>query len=262
MSVDLQQISRVFHDTRSGAAVQALDRVSFTVGESEFVSLLGPSGCGKSTLLHIVADLEKPTSGQVVFTPAGQTLPQAPHSKLWHSIVFQEFALFPWRDVADNVTFGLEAQGVPKKARRQIADRYLDLVGLRGLEHRYPHELSGGMKQRVAIARALAMEPQVLLMDEPFAALDAQTRLVMQQELQRIWQQTRKTVLFVTHSIEEALLLADRIVVLSARPGRVREIVQTDLPRPRSDDVLASRRFADLRASLWGMIRQEVEGAA
>lgn len=261
MSVDIQEITRIFAG-RNGAPVKALDRISFRIDESEFVSLLGPSGCGKSTLLHIVADLEKPTSGQVVFTPTGQSAARARGSKLWHSIVFQEFALFPWRDVADNVTLGLEAQGVPKKIRRQIADRYLDLVGLQGFEHKYPHELSGGMKQRVAIARALAMEPQVLLMDEPFAALDAQTRTVMQQELQRIWQETRKTVLFVTHSIEEAILLADRIVVLSARPGRVREIVPTELPRPRSDEVLASRRFAELRISLWGMIRQEVEGAA
>ena len=198
------------------------------VSKGEFVALLGPSGCGKSTFLSIVAGYLRPSCGQILIDGRPTYKPNTDRV-----MVFQDYALFDWRTVIGNVEFGLEMAGVARSERRAIAQRYLDLVGLQGSGHKYPRELSGGMKQRVGIARALAVDPDILLLDEPFGSLDAQTRVIMQEELLQIWQQTRKTVLFVTHGIDEAIYLADRIVVMTAGPGEIKEIMHDTLPRPR-----------------------------
>ena len=238
----LEQISKRFD------AVLAVDRVSLTIEEGEFVSLLGPSGCGKTTLLRIIAGLETPTTGTIRVD--GEAL-DGPSRRI--GMIFQEYSLFPWRMVLENVAFGTEVQGKGREERLEGARRYLDLVGLGSCAGQYPYELSGGMRQRVAVARALAVEPSALLMDEPFGALDAQTRNLMQIELQEIWKKTRKTILFVTHSVDEAVFLADRIVVLTERPGTVREIVSVKkcpIPRDRTcgDFVEIRRHVLDLIA--------------
>lgn len=208
--------------------VRALEGVSFDVSDGEFVCIVGPSGCGKTTLFRIIAGLENATSGSV-FLDGSRVHGPTPDM----GVVFQEYHLFPWRTVRGNVSFGLEKGGVPTSERRERVARLIDLVGLEGFAESYPKELSGGMKQRVAIARALAVDPALLLMDEPFGAVDAQTREMLQRELLEIWERTEKTVLFVTHDVEEAVKLADRIVVMAKEPGRVSEIVDVDLPRPR-----------------------------
>ncbi|MEM2892204.1 MAG: ABC transporter ATP-binding protein [Thermoplasmata archaeon] len=233
--------------------IVALDGFSMDVLEGEFVCLLGPSGCGKTTVLRIVAGLETKTSGQVLVNgkDVERFRPRV-------GMVFQEFALFPWRSARRNVEFGLEIKRVPEQKRAEISSRYLDLVGLSGFEDAHPHELSGGMKQRVAIARALAHDPAVLLMDEPFGSLDAQTRNLMQKELLRIWSATNKTVLFVTHSVDEAVFLADRIVVMTARPGRVRETIEVGLPRPRDR---TSPEFISVRGKVLAELDEEFEKA-
>jgi NitT/TauT family transport system ATP-binding protein len=222
----VDRVSKRFGE--GGAGTDALRGVSLAVDEGEFVCLLGPSGCGKTTLLRIVAGLETPSEGEVRVDGVPVT---GPTPRL--GMIFQDYSLYPWRRVVDNVGFGLELAGVPKEARLATAREYLGLVGLAGFERAYPYELSGGMRQRVAVARALATDPAVVLMDEPFGALDAQTRNAMQRELLEIWRKTKKTVLFVTHSVDEAVFLADRIVVLTPRPGRVREVVEVCDPRPR-----------------------------
>jgi NitT/TauT family transport system ATP-binding protein len=209
--------------------VQALQDVSFDVSDGEFVCIVGPSGCGKTTLFRIIAGLESATDGEVYLS--GQRV-EEPTADM--GVVFQEYHLFPWRTVRGNVAFGLEENGTPAAERRERVDRLIDLVGLEGFADSYPKELSGGMKQRVAIARALAVDPDLLLMDEPFGAVDAQTREMLQDELLDIWRETEKTVLFVTHDVEEAVKLADRVVVMAKEPGRIRETVDVDLPRPRS----------------------------
>ena len=209
--------------------VQALADVSFEVTPGEFVCIVGPSGSGKTTLFRIVAGLESPTSGTVYLNDEPVTEPNPDMG-----VVFQEYHLFPWRTVRGNVRFGLEKGPVPADERERRVERLIELVGLEGFEDSYPKELSGGMKQRVALARALAVDPSLLLMDEPFGAVDAQTKAMLQGELLDIWERTGKTVLFVTHDIEEAVTLADRIVVMGTEPGRVREVVDVDLPRPRS----------------------------
>lgn len=231
--------------------VVAIKEMTFTVEDSEFTCLLGPSGCGKSTLLYILAGLVEPTSGiaEIQRTVEGNH-PLA-------NMVFQEFGLFPWRNVLDNVAFGPEIRRVPKSERLNIAQKYIEMVGLSGFEQSYPHQLSGGMKQRVGMARALSNDPEVLLMDEPFGALDAQTRNTMQVELQKIWEKSRKTVMFVTHSIEEAILLSDKIFVITARPGRVLEIIQVDLPRPREPSLVKEKRYTDLFAHIYELMRNE-----
>lgn len=227
MTLQLQNISKTF-PTGDGSAVEALSGITLEVKDSEFVSVLGPSGCGKTTLLRIVAGLEKPTAGTIRLD--GEEI-GGPSPRM--AMIFQEYSLYPWRTVIRNIEFGLEVKGLSKEERRKKAAEYLELVGLRDFADRYPYELSGGMRQRVAVARALAIEPHILLMDEPFGALDAQTRNKLQRELLEIWEKTKKTVLFVTHSVDEAVFLSDRIVILSPRPGRVREIVRVGLPRPR-----------------------------
>lgn len=238
MKLEVDRVSKRFGE--AGEGTEALRDVSLTVREGEFVCLLGPSGCGKTTLLRIIAGLESPTEGEVRVdgVPVAGPTPRL-------GMIFQDYSLYPWRRVIDNIAFGLELAGVGKAERLARAGEYLDLVGLGGFANSFPYELSGGMRQRVAVARALATDPAVVLMDEPFGALDAQTRNAMQRELLEIWTKTRKTVLFVTHSVDEAVFLADRIVVLSPRPGRVREIVEVREPRPRDrtcDGCAAIRR--------------------
>ncbi len=226
VSIELRHLTVNFSGARRD--VLALDDVSFRVDPSEFICLIGPSGCGKTTLLNVVAGFVKPTAGTMAM---GDEQPDK--RRLTRGVVFQEYALFPWRTALRNVEFGLEMQGVPAAERRQRALQYLDLLGLAAFAETYPHTLSGGMKQRVAIARALAYDPGILLMDEPFGALDSFTRDELQKLLVEIWQRTRKTILYVTHNIVEAVYLAERVVVLTSHPGRVRSIVKIDLPRPR-----------------------------
>ena len=235
-----------------GKEMEALKEVSLSIDEREFVCFIGPSGCGKTTLLRIVAGLEEPSSGSVSLD--GQTITGPGPER---GMVFQEYSLFPWRTVIENVGFGLELKGMGRPSREALSRQYIEMVGLERFEQRYPHELSGGMKQRVAIARALVNEPRAILMDEPFGALDAQTRNTMQTELLRIWSDKRKTVLFVTHSVDEAIYLADTIIIMSARPGRIKDRIEINLPRPRgrtSPEVngIRDRILQDLRSEMDG----------
>ena len=234
------------------ASVIALDRISFSVAAGEFVSIIGPSGCGKSTLFSIVGGLDVGYEGRLLVQG---TAIKGPHEAI--GMVFQEQSTFPWRTVLGNVSFPLEMRGVGKRERHERARHFIDLVGLRGFEERYPEELSGGMRQRVAIARTLAIEPGILLMDEPFGALDEQTRLLLGEKVLQIQQSLRQTTLLITHSITEAVQLSDRIVVMTYRPGRVKRIVSVPLPRPRTPDVLASDAFGRTVAEIWGDLREE-----
>lgn len=248
--VSAQHIGKTFR-TRNGY-VRALAEASFSVNPGEFICIVGPSGCGKSTLLRILAGLIEPTTGRLQFGDDGASRP--PHSAL----VFQEHGLFPWLTVLDNVAFGLEAQQVGKQERRRKALQFLEQVGLADFSRNFPHELSVGMRQRAAIARAVLVNPQLLLMDEPFSALDAQSKLVLQEELLRLWTDRQQTVIYVTHDVEEAVLLGDRILVMSGRPGRVREEVRVPLDRPRN---LKDREQAELREiswHIWKMIEVQV----
>jgi NitT/TauT family transport system ATP-binding protein len=251
--LEVRQLSKVFfeqNDARKPGLV-ALYNVSLSVRKNEFVSLLGPSGCGKTTLIRIIAGLIPADRGQVLVNGMAVTAPGRDRC-----MVFQQFGLLPWRTVLSNVEFGLEIEGVHKEQRYEVAQKYLELVGLKGFDDYYPHQISGGMQQRVGIARALSKKPDILLMDEPFGAVDAQTREQLQEELLRIWAQTDTTVLFVTHSIDEAIYLSDRVVVMQARPGRIKEEMSVDLPRPRWEgDVKADPRFAQLRARLRESLR-------
>jgi NitT/TauT family transport system ATP-binding protein len=253
--VEVRGVSKTFRRPgRDEEGVVALSDVSFTIAPGEFVCLLGPSGCGKTTLLRMINGLIAPDTGEVLVD--GQS---GPTPGPWAGFVFQSFRLLPWLTVLDNVQFPLEIQAMEREQRRARADEYVRLVGLERFGKSYPHELSGGMQQRVALARALAMEPSLLLMDEPFAALDAQTREFMQIELSRIWAARRIAVVFVTHSLDEALFLADRLILLRPRPGQVEEIMEVPLPRPRWEyDVHAQSEYIDMRAYLWRKIREMV----
>lgn len=232
--------------------VIALHDVSLEVREGEFVCIVGPSGCGKTTLLRIIAGLQKPTVGTVEISRDDTKKPLT-------AMVFQENSLLPWRTVRQNIGFGLEMRSVPSVERKQVVDHYLEKTGLERFANAYPHQLSGGMKQRVALGRAFANGAEVLLMDEPFAAADEQTKSVLQQELLRIWDGERKTVVYVTHSIEEAISLSDRIIVMTARPGRIKSIVDVDFPRPRDIHALrAEPRFGELTYQVWSLIKEEV----
>jgi len=237
---------------RNGRSLDILDLESFRVESGEFVSVIGPSGCGKSTFLHMLGGFIRPDRGAIRLHGAEVREPGPDRG-----MMFQEFALFPWRSVAGNVAWALEVQGVPRERIDETVDRQLAMIGLAEFRNHYPAELSGGMKQRVALARVLAFDPKVLLMDEPFGALDAQTREAMQEELTRLWERTGKTIVFVTHDIEEAIYLADRVVVLTARPGRIREEVKIDLPRPRSLEVKKSLQCHEYRNYVWDLIRSE-----
>ncbi|MDI9394940.1 MAG: ABC transporter ATP-binding protein [Euryarchaeota archaeon] len=227
--LNIKNVSRIFTKKEDGSRTEALHDISFDVQDGEFICLLGPSGCGKTTLLRIIAGLETMTSGEITLSGVPITGPDPKRG-----MVFQQYSLFPWRTVIDNVTFGLEMQGIKKDEARRQVEKYLELVGLGQFKNSYPHELSGGMQQRAAIARAFANEPEILLMDEPFGALDAQTRNTLQDELLKIWEQKQVTFLFVTHSVDEAVFLSDRLIVMTSRPGRIKEIVKVELPRPRS----------------------------
>src|SRR5918998_917373 len=238
-------------DTPEGSVV-AVDHMSFTVGEGEFVAIIGPSGCGKSTLFNIIGGLLGSFQGRV--TVAGDAI-AGPHPAI--GMVFQEESTFPWRTLLDNVAFPLEIKGVAKGERLERARHFINLVGLSGFEKRYPSELSGGMRQRVAIARTLAFEPKILLMDEPFGALDEQTRLLLGDKVTEIQQKLRQTTLLITHSISEAVQLSDRIVVMTYRPGRVKRIVDIDPPRPRTSDIISSDAFGHYVAEIWSDLREE-----
>ncbi|WP_214469979.1 ABC transporter ATP-binding protein [Mesorhizobium sp. dw_380] len=236
--------------------VTVLDGVDLSIRKGEFITLVGPSGSGKSVLLDIIGGLTQATGGDVQLDGRRITRPDPKTG-----YVFQQYALFPWRTALANIEYALEVRGVGKAERTATARHLLSLFGLAGFEDRFPNQLSGGMQQRVAIARALASNPEVLLMDEPFAALDQQTRELLQGELLRIWGKIKTTVIFVTHSIDEAIFLADRVVVMTARPGAVKEIIDIDLPRPRDGDIRASAAFNDYRARVWDVLRDEVNKA-
>lgn len=241
-------------ETRQGELI-ALHDFNLEIAEGEFLCLVGPSGCGKSTFLRILAGLESATGGEVRIVPGLD--PKQPVA----NVVFQEYAVFPWKTVLHNVAFGLTLRGVKRAERERIARRWLDKVALTRFADYYPAQLSGGMKQRVSIARALANDPQVLLMDEPLGALDAQTRAVLQEELLQLWEEARKTVLYVTHSIEEAVFLGDRVVVMTANPGTIKTVIEVDLPRPRDLSITATPAFAALTGAVWAALRDEVRRA-
>jgi len=252
MQVDVANVSKV-HFSMKGEPLLALLDVNFQVEKNEFFSIVGPSGCGKTTLLNLLAGFEQPTRGEL---KVGGRVITAPG---WErAVVFQEYALFPWYTVVQNIRYGLRRKRVPEPEQRRLVDHYIGLVGLRGFESRYPRELSGGMRQRVSIARALAVNPSILLMDEPFASLDIQTREYMQDELLKIWQREPKTVIFVTHSIDEAIKLSDRIAIMGPRPGRVEEIKIVEFGRPRDPTNPAVVRLA-AEVKLW--LRQQVFGS-
>jgi NitT/TauT family transport system ATP-binding protein len=250
MGFRCNQLSKIFQ-TRNGV-VAALGEATFDVKEQEFVCIVGPSGCGKTTLLKLIAGLIEPTSGEIVFSTVSHE--RQPRSAL----VFQEQGLFPWMDLLDNVAFGLEMQGLRREERRRQALNFVSTIGLGEFSRNYPHELSGGMRQRVAIARAFLTDPQILLMDEPFASLDSQTRLVLQEELMRIWREHRKTVVFVTHDIEEAVLLADRVLVMSGRPGRILE--EITIADKLNGDLFNRDHplLLETKVHIWKMLEDEV----
>ena len=265
-AIELRGIRKTFKlsEDRGGKTVLALDGIDLSIRQGEFLTIIGPSGCGKTTLLRIIASLTQPDEGEVVVEGTPVTEPGVKRA-----MVFQTFGLFPWKTVIDNVTFPLDVRKVPAAEAREIAMTHIKRVGLEKFTDAYPHQLSGGMQQRVGIARALSTGADILLMDEPFGAIDAQTREFMQEELMRIWQEERKTVIFITHDLDEAVLLADRVLLMSRGPGRIRELIDVNLPRPRADyDVRAHENFAKVRAHLWHELRndlveqrQEEEGA-
>jgi len=247
-----EKVTKVFEGGRRDQVV-ALKDLSLEVAEGEFVCLVGGSGCGKTTFLNLVAGFLPPTEG-VIYLRGRAITGIEPRA----GMIFQSYALLPWKTVAGNVEFGPKMKRLPRAERRSIAERFIRMVGLTGFEHFYPGQLSGGMQQRVTLARLLAADPEVFLMDEPFAALDAMTRQVMQEELIRVHEQSRKTTVFVTHNIDEALILADRVVVMSSRPGRVKAAIRNDLPRPRQVDVQLSPRYLELKTQIWGHVEEEV----
>ena len=247
-----------------GRAVIALAGIDLKIRAGEFFCIVGPSGCGKTTLLRILAGLEAKTSGTIEVHRDPDARNDMRGRPL-NSMVFQEQSIFPWKNVRDNVSIGLKARGFSRRERAEIAEAYIQKVGLGGFENALPHQLSGGMKQRVSIARAFANDPEIMLMDEPFAALDEQTKLILQAELLRIWEETRKTVVYVTHSIDEAIVLADRILVMSARPGRIKSIIDIGriFPRPRHvDTVKSSPRYGEVFGEIWSLLRDEVAAAS
>ena len=254
MKLVIDKICKDFTNNK-GKGLSVLQDINLTVNEEEFVALVGPSGCGKSTLLNIASGLLEPTSGTVKFTQVDAGYEPR------MSIVFQETGLFPWRNVHDNIAFGLETAGMPTEEREQRIKHYIELVGLKGFEKSFPHQLSGGMRQRVGIARALAIEPDLLLMDEPFSALDAQTRTIMQEELVTLWEKTRLTTLYVTHNIQEAVMLADRVVLLSRRPGKVNKILTIAIPRADRDKPEHAEEIAEFIRIIWEHISKDARAA-
>ncbi|OGQ73661.1 MAG: nitrate ABC transporter ATP-binding protein [Deltaproteobacteria bacterium RIFCSPLOWO2_12_FULL_57_22] len=237
-----RRLCKSYHDIQQGERVVALDDLTLEISRGEFVTVIGPSGCGKTTLLNIVAGFERPDSGEILVENQPIQEPGADRG-----VVFQEYALFPWLTLRQNVEYGPRERGVPPAEAREIVERTLRLVSLQGAENRYPHELSGGMRQRAALARVLVNDPKILLMDEPFAAVDAQTRAALQREVAQLWAETGKTVLFITHSVEEAVLLGDRVVTMTTRPGRIKADVAVSLTRPRDP---TSPAFNDYRRAI------------
>lgn len=254
MKLVIDNVSKSFV-SRTGHTLPVLQDINLTVNEEEFVALVGPSGCGKSTLLNITAGLLAPTSGSASFTH----LPQGHVPRT--GIVFQETGLFPWRSVYDNIAFGLEAMGVPRQEQKDRISHYINLVGLTGFEKALPHHLSGGMRQRVGIARALVINPDLLLMDEPFSALDAQTRTIMQEELVTLWDKTRLSTLYVTHNIQEAVMLADRVVLLSRRPGKISRILNIGIPRAERELPQHIEEIAEYIRIIWEHISKDARAA-
>lgn len=252
IQIDIRNVGKVYGETTTDEPVIALDGVNLRIRKGEFISLLGPSGCGKSTLLGIIAGFQSASSGQILQNGAPITKPGPSRT-----VVFQDYALFGWMTVQQNVEFGLKAKGMPKAQRAVIARELINMVRLNGFGDKYPHQMSGGMKQRAAIARALAPDPDILLMDEPFGALDAQTRVLLQEEIARISSEAGKTVIFVTHGIDEAVFLADRVVVMSPRPGRVREELIVPLPRPRTAEMRSDPWFVSAVNNLWETLKPE-----
>jgi NitT/TauT family transport system ATP-binding protein len=259
MEIRVDNVVQIFDSDQN--LVVALDGISHRFASGRFSCILGPSGCGKSTLIQLIGGLEQATSGEIRITYKDDRAAK-PQQLGTHSVMmWQTLNLFPWRSVLDNVAFGPEMRGVPRAERYENAKRLIASVGLRGFEQHYPRQLSGGMRQRVALARALIMERPIMLMDEPFAALDAQTKIVMQEEFARVFEDTRKTILFVTHAIDEAILLGDEVVVMTARPGRIKEVLTVDLPRPRSQELVNTREFGRLYDRALHLIREEVINA-
>ncbi|WP_082234891.1 ABC transporter ATP-binding protein [Halobacillus massiliensis] len=251
--ISINDLTKVFY--KKGSSVTALQNISLNIEDGEFVCLVGPSGCGKTTLLRILADLETPSTGDFTIATGNQDRPL-------QSMVFQERGVIPWLTVEENVAFGLKMRHLPKKVIKERTDYYLEKVGLTNFAKLYPKELSGGMKQRVSIARAFANDPEILLMDEPFAALDEQNKFILQEELLNIWSETKKTVLFITHSIDEALLLSDRILLMTSQPGRIIDEKVIDLPRPRTmEQVRADPVMAEHFVEIWKHLQEEVQGS-
>jgi NitT/TauT family transport system ATP-binding protein len=253
MRVVIENVEKRFVDKKKNE-VTALKNINFSIEEQELVVLVGPSGCGKSTLLNIVGGLLSPSQGEVYFEGKQEKEPTL-------GIVFQEIALLPWRTVYQNVIYGLEERGASKQECKEIGQLYIDMVGLTGFENSFPKQLSGGMKQRTGIARALAVEPDLLLMDEPFSALDAQTRTIMQEELLTIWNRTKLSTLYVTHNIQEAVYLADHVIVLSRHPGEIKEIIKIDLPRMGRDQEQYRKQFEQYSDQIWNLIRHDAQEA-
>jgi ABC-type nitrate/sulfonate/bicarbonate transport system ATPase subunit len=255
IGIDVRGVSHVYR-ARTGRDVVALQGIDLGVRPNEFHALLGPSGCGKSTLLYLIGGFVPVQTGTIA-TARGRVSGPSPE----RGIVFQNFALFPWKTVRENVLYGLEKLKLERKERERRAREFIDLVHLTGFEDAYPSQLSGGMQQRTAIARTLAVDPEVLLMDEPFGALDAQTRRVMQEELRAIWQRKQKTVVFVTHDVHEAVFLAERISIMSARPGRIEHVIDVNLDRKAGEEVMKSRAFVELSEHIWDLVRQQAIAA-
>jgi ABC-type nitrate/sulfonate/bicarbonate transport system ATPase subunit len=253
----IEQVSRTFPGVRGGAPTRALEPVDLAIADNDFLTILGPSGCGKSTLLRVVAGLDRPSTGKVLLDGQAVTRPGPDRG-----MVFQSYTLFPWLTVRENICFGLRERGLPGAKQREISEGWIEKVGLRGFENHFPKMLSGGMQQRTALARALANEPKIMLLDEPFGALDNQTRALMQEMLLAIWEAEKKTVLFVTHDIEEAIFMANRVVVMSARPGRIKAELAVELPHPRHYTMKTTPEFAALKARLTEEIRVESIRAA
>jgi NitT/TauT family transport system ATP-binding protein len=250
MSLEALQVSKTF--SSNGQGIIALQEISFTISDGEFVCIVGPSGCGKTTLLRLIAGLTRPSAGTIHLTGS----PSSQHPET--AMVFQDHGLFPWMNALENIAFGLEMQGVPRPERLAAAQTFIKKMQLEGFEKSYPHQLSGGMRQRVGIARAFLADPDILLMDEPFGALDAQTKLVMEEELLRIWSEQQKTILYVTHDIEEAILLGDRILVMGGHPGHIKQEIQVPLQRPRHISDRDSNIAKDIRWQVWNLLEKEV----
>ena len=248
--ISVKNVSKDFYDEKTGTRFRAVDNVNLEINEEEFICLLGPSGCGKSTLVFMMAGLVKPSDGEILVDGKVVNGPGPDRG-----VLFQQLGLFPWRTAAGNIRFGLEVMKLDKREMEVRVLEYLKMVGLTKFENSYPHELSGGMQQRVAIARLLAHEPGVLLMDEPFGALDAQTRILMGEELVKIWQETKKTIVFVTHSVEEAIYLGSKVVVMTSSPGKIKSIIRIDLKRPRD---YADQEFNTIRGKMLAMVEEEV----